>query len=94
MEFEKMGKQRARIEELLKQLLDEVASNRSSLARVKESMRELKSATEGSAKRIKAVEKMEASPPPSRHHRRARSLRHREGHQPGNPHQQLRRRWT
>jgi hypothetical protein len=64
-EFEKMGKQGAGIEELLKQLLDEVASNRSSLARVEESMRELKSATEGSTKRIEAVEKkMGASPPP------------------------------
>jgi hypothetical protein len=50
---------------LLKQLLDEAASNRSSLARVEESVQELKSVTEGSTKWIKAVEKkMEASPPP------------------------------
>jgi hypothetical protein len=49
------------IEELLKQLLDEVVSNRSSMAHVEE----LKSATDGSMKRIEAVEKkMEASPPP------------------------------
>jgi hypothetical protein len=64
-EFEKMGKQGAGIEELLKQLLDEVASNRSSLARVEESMRELESTVDGSMKRIEVVEKkMEAPPPP------------------------------
>jgi hypothetical protein len=64
-EFEKIGKQGAEIEELLKQLLDEAMSNCSSLAHIKESMQELKSATEGSAKRIEMVEKkMEASPPP------------------------------
>jgi hypothetical protein len=64
-EFEKIGKQGAEIEELLKQLLDEAMSNCSSLAHIKESMQELKSATEGSAKRIETVEKkMEASPPP------------------------------
>jgi hypothetical protein len=64
-EFEKMGKQGAEIEELLKQLLDEIASNRSSLARVEESMRELKTTTDGSVKRIEAVKKkMDAPPPP------------------------------
>jgi hypothetical protein len=47
-EFKKMGKQGARIEELLKQLLDEVASNHSSLARVEESMHELKTTTDRS----------------------------------------------
>jgi hypothetical protein len=53
------------IEELLKQLLDEVVSNRSSMAHVEELMQELKSATDGSMKCIEAVEKkMEASPPP------------------------------
>jgi hypothetical protein len=52
------------IKELLKQLLDEVVSNRSSMAHVEELMQELKSATDGSMKRIEAVEKkMEASPP-------------------------------
>jgi hypothetical protein len=64
-EFEKMGKQGAEIEELLKQLLDEIVSNRSSLARVEESMRELKTTTDGSVKRIEAVKKkMDAPPPP------------------------------
>jgi hypothetical protein len=44
-------------------MLDEDASNRSSLARVEESMRELKTTTDGSVKRIEAVEKMDAPPP-------------------------------
>jgi hypothetical protein len=55
-EFEKMGKQRPGIEELLKQMLDEVASNRSSLTHVEELMRELKLTADGSMKRW--------SPPP------------------------------
>jgi hypothetical protein len=63
-EFEKMGKQGAGIEDLLKQLLGEAASNRSSMARMEESMRELKMATDGSRKRIEAMERVEAPPPP------------------------------
>jgi hypothetical protein len=64
-EFEKMGKQGARIEELLKQLLDEAASNRSSLTKMEESMRELKMVADGSLKWIEEMEKrVEATPPP------------------------------
>jgi hypothetical protein len=63
-EFEKMGKQGAGIEELLKQLLDEVVSNRLSLARVEESMRELKTTADGSLKQIETVEKKVEAPPP------------------------------
>jgi uncharacterized coiled-coil protein SlyX len=63
-EFEKMEKQGAGIEELLKQLLDEVVSNRSSMARMEESMRELKTVTDGSLKQIEAVERRVETPPP------------------------------
>jgi hypothetical protein len=63
-EFEKMEKQGARIEKLLKQLVDEVMSNHSSLARVEESMHELKTTADGSLKRIEAVEKKVEAPPP------------------------------
>jgi hypothetical protein len=62
-EFEKMGKQGAKIKEFLKQLLDEVVSNGSSLARVEESMWELKMTTDGSVKQIEAVEKKVDAPP-------------------------------
>jgi hypothetical protein len=62
-EFEKMGKHGVGIEELLKQLLDEVTSNRSRLAWMDESMCELKTVAAGSLKRIQAVEKkVEALP--------------------------------
>jgi hypothetical protein len=64
-EFEKMGKQGAGIKELLKLLLDEVASNRSSLTKMEESMHELKMVADGSLKQIEEVEKrVEATLPP------------------------------
>jgi hypothetical protein len=63
-EFEKVGKQGAGIEELLKQLLDEAASNHLSMARMEESMHDLKMVADGSVKRIKAVERRVEAPPP------------------------------
>jgi hypothetical protein len=64
-EFEKMGKQGAGIKELLKLLLDEVASNHSSLTKMEESMHELKMVADGSLKQIEEVEKrVEATLPP------------------------------
>jgi hypothetical protein len=59
-----MGKQEVGIEELLKQQLDEVMSNCSSLAQVQESMCNLKMVVDGSLKRIEAVEKKVEAPPP------------------------------
>jgi hypothetical protein len=64
-ELKKMGKQGVGIEELLKQLLDEAASNRSSMARMEESMSELKTATDGGPKQIEAMERRVEVPPPA-----------------------------
>jgi hypothetical protein len=63
-EFEKIRKQGAGIKELLKQLLDEAASNRVSMAQMEESMRELKTVAYGSLKRIEAMERRVEAPPP------------------------------
>jgi hypothetical protein len=54
-ESEKMEKQGVGIEELLKQLLDQAASSRSTMARMEESVHELKMVVEGSLKRIEAM---------------------------------------
>jgi hypothetical protein len=63
-ESEKMEKQGVGIEELLKQLLDQAASSRSTMARMEESVHELKMVVEGSLKRIEAMEKKVDTPPP------------------------------
>jgi hypothetical protein len=62
-EFEKMGKQGAGIEELLKQLLDEVVSNCFSMAQMEESMHELKMVADGNMQQIEAVQKKVETPP-------------------------------
>jgi hypothetical protein len=79
--FEKMGKQGAGIEELLKQLLDEIVSNSSSLAHVEESMQELKSTADRSMKWIKTVGRRWRRHHHLCHRRRAHTLHHRGGRQ-------------